>query len=339
MISRMNPQEINVCPSLLIEGHSSYSPSALKRLFDDRHVSHILNFDSPSSVNTHGREAVKNAGRLSLSGAQPKFGLVLGEDGELRYSKEGEQSTYILKPRSTGYQIINHDYCAANENLTMQMAAQIYGIETAANGLCFFRDGQMAYITRRFDVSSSGKYAQEDFASLMGLTKANGGSDFKYNNGSYEECAEIIRKYVKSALIDILRFFKIVIFNFVTLNDDAHLKNFSLVSDGREYHLSPAYDLVNTSLHLYEPHIFALEKGLFKEGMRLTDTRQPSAEDFMELGRRIGLPEKIVMQELIRFTMPNEKADAMIERSFLSENLKESYLSSFHYRQLMIRPN
>lgn len=330
--------DINICPSLLIEGYSTYSPAALRDLFNGIPVSHILNFDSPASANTNGLEAVRNVGRLSLSGAQPKFGLILGEDGQLRYSKENEQSTYILKPRPTGYQLINHDYCAANENLTMQIASQVYGIETAANGLCFFPDGQMAYITRRFDVNSGGKYAQEDFASLMGLTKANGGSDFKYINGSYEECAEIIRKYVKSAPVDILRLFKVILFNFITLNDDAHLKNFSLVSDGREYHLSPAYDLVNTSLHLYEPRIFALEKGLFKEGMNLYDTRQISADDFIELGRRIGLPEKLVRQEIKRFSTPSEKADSMINRSFLSPDLKKAYTTSYHYRQSMIRP-
>ncbi len=334
----MNPTEINICPSLLTDGHCSYSPTALKRLFDGRVVSHILNFDSPASMNLAGLEAVKNVRRLSLSGAQPKFGLVLGDDNNLRYSAEHEQSTYILKPRPTGYQIINHDYCAANENLTMQIAAQVYGIETAANGLCFFRDGQMAYITRRFDVHAKGKFAQEDFASLMGLTKADGGSDFKYNNGSYEECAEIIRRYVKTATVDILRFFKVVLFNFITLNDDAHLKNFSLVSDGREYHLSPAYDLVNTSLQLYEPRIFALDKGLFKEGMQLTDTRQVTSDDFVELGRRIGLPERVVMQEITRFTRPSEKADAMIARSFLSDDLKRTYRLGYHYRQSMIRP-
>lgn len=337
MNSTMNPQEINICPSLLIEGHSTYSPAALKILFNGKPVSHILKFDSPASNNSDGQQAVKNVGRVSLSGAQPKFGLVIGEDEELRYSEENEQSTYILKPRPTGYQIINHDYCAANENLTMQIASQVYGIETAANGLCFFRDGQMAYITRRFDVCLNGKYAQEDFASLMGLTKANGGSDFKYNNGSYEECAEIIRKYVKAAPIDILRFFKIVLFNFITLNDDAHLKNFSLISNGKEYHLSPAYDLMNTSLQIYEPRIFALDKGLFKEGMHLTDTKQVSSDDFIKFGRRIGLPEKLVLQEINRFSVPNKKADAMISRSFLSEELKQSYLFGYHYRQSMIR--
>ena len=77
------------------------------------------------------------------------------------------------------------------------------------------------------------------FASLAGLTNANGGSDFKYSNLSYEECAGIIRKYVKAAPVEILKFFRIVVFNYLTLNDDAHLKNFSLINRGDgEYHLA-----------------------------------------------------------------------------------------------------
>ena len=98
----MNPANINVCPSLLIEGEPTYSKAALKRLFDSRQVSHILNFNSPAAADSDSRQAVKNVGRLSLSGAQPKFGLVLEENGELRYSEENEQSTYILKPCPTG---------------------------------------------------------------------------------------------------------------------------------------------------------------------------------------------------------------------------------------------
>lgn len=330
--------EITRCPSLLSNGFTSYSPSALKNLFDGKKVSHILNFSSPSSSNSDGKQALENSGRLSLSGAQSKFGLILDENDNLRYSAENEQSSYILKPRPTGYHVINAEFCAANENLTMQLASQIYGIETATNGLCWFKDNQEAYITKRFDVHPGGKYALEDFASLLGLTKANGGSDFKYCNASYEECGEIIRRHVKSAMVDLLRFFRVVLFNFITLNDDAHLKNFSLISDGKEYRLSPAYDLLNTSLQIYEPRIFALEKGLFKEGMYLSDTRQVSSKDFSELGRRLGLPEKLILQEIIRFSSPNDKADALINRSYLSETLKGYYLSSYHYRQSMIRP-
>lgn len=334
----MDTISITHCPSTLAEGFDTYSPQAIKNLFSGKRVNHVLSFSSPATGQPWAHQAITNAGRLSLSGAQSKFGLVIGEDGRLRYSLPDEQSTYILKPRPTGYHIINHDYCAANENLTMQLASQIYGIETAANGLCFYADGQPAYITRRFDVRpDGGKYAQEDFASLLGLSRANGGSDFKYLNGSYEECADAIRKFVKTAQIDLLKFFRIVVFNFITLNDDAHLKNFSLISNGKEYHLSPAYDLVNTSLQIYEPRIFALEKGLFKEGMALSDTHQISALDFIEFGRRIGLPEKIVLKEIDRFSARNEKADSLIQHSFLSEDLKKSYRLGYHYRQSMIR--
>ena len=332
--------DITCCPSLLTEGHKSYSPAALKRLFDGRRVSHILEFSSPSSGSNDSLQAVRNVGRLSLSGAQPKFGLILDSaDDRLRYSNDDEQSTYIMKPRPTGYQVMNRDYCAANENLTMQLASQIYGIETAANGLCFFEDGEMAYITRRFDVYEKGKYAQEDFASLMGLTRANGGSDFKYCNGSYEECADVIKAYVKSPMIDVLRLFRVVIFNYITLNDDAHLKNFSLLSNGKEYHLSPAYDLINTSLQIFESRIFALDKGLFKEGMHISDTHPVTDKEFREFGRRIGLPPGLISKEIERFSAPNKSADALIRRSFLSSEMVEMYLSSYHYRQLMLRPD
>lgn len=295
----------------------------------------MLDFLSPYTDNTESREAVYNGGRLSLSGAQSKFGLILDGD-KLRYSQQDEQSTHILKPKPVGYQIMNRNYCAANENLTMQLASQIYGIKTAANGICFFADGEPAYITKRYDVHPGGKYQQEDFASLMGLTRANGGSDFKYLNGSYEECADVIRTYVKSPEEDILRFFQLVLFNFITLNDDAHLKNFSLVSDGKEYHLGPAYDLINTSLQIYEPRIFALDKGLFKEGMKMTDTHTVNYNDFVEFGIRIGLPEPIVRKEIAKFSAKNANADALIMRSFLSKELKKSYLSSYHFRQIMI---
>lgn len=35
-------------------------------------------------------------------------------------------------------------------------------------------DDKPAYITRRFDVHSGGKYKQEDFAALLGWSKDNG---------------------------------------------------------------------------------------------------------------------------------------------------------------------
>ena len=327
--------EINVCPSTLQEGFNTYSPAARKILFDGKEVSHVLDFDSPNNDNADNEAYLKNVGRISLSGVQPKASLVVNDEGRLVRPAENGRGTYILKPAPSSYVLFDRKYCPANEHLTMQLASQVYHIETAANALCFFRDGEATYLCRRFDVALDGqKYQQEDFASLAGLTKANGGSDFKYSNLSYEECADIIRKYVTAAPIEILKFFRIVVFNYLTLNDDAHLKNFSLISRGDgEYRLAPAYDLINTSLHLGEPRIFALDKGLFKEGMQLSDTRSVCRKDFKEFGRRIGLAERLVKRELDAFAAEHPLAEELISRSFLSESLKRSYRLSYNYRR------
>ena len=308
--------EINVCPSTLQEGFATYSPAARKLLFDGQEVSHVLDFDSPNNDSADNEAYLKNVGRISLSGVQPKASLVVNGEGRLVKPAEDERGTYILKPAPSSYALLDRKYCPANEHLTMQLASQVYHIETAANALCFFRDGEAAYLCRRFDVGPNGqKYSQEDFASLAGLTNANGGSDFKYGNLSYEECADIIRKYVKAAPVEILKFFRIVVFNYLTLNDDAHLKNFSLINRGDgEYHLAPAYDLINTSLHLTMPRIFG-------------------RKDFEEFGRRIGLSERLIKRELDFFATEQPLAKELIGRSFLSEGLKRSYWLSYNYRR------
>lgn len=328
-------KDLTVCPSILQEGYDTYSPIARRTLFDGHAVSHIFSEASPDTGTVEANEAVKSVGRISLSGAQPKFSIVVDDD-KLRYIREGEQGTFILKPRPTAYQIINRDFCVANEHVTMQIASQVYGIETAANALCFFDDGTPAYITRRFDVHSKGKYKQEDFAALLGYTKDNAGSNYKYDKASYEECAEVIHRYVKATLIDIHRFFRIILFNFVTLNDDAHLKNFSLIERNGEYRLSPAYDLINTSLQLMNPHIFALDKGLFKEGMAFSDTHTISRSDFEEFGKRIGLPIKVIKQEIDMFAAEQPLVKELLGRSFLSPSLQKQYWMAFDYRRKML---
>ncbi|MBP3228525.1 MAG: HipA domain-containing protein [Bacteroidaceae bacterium] len=327
--------ELHVCPCTLQEGFDTYSPAARKQLFDGKEVSHILVFDSPNNERSDNGTYLKNIGRISLSGVQPKASMVVGEAGKLVKPEEGERGTHILKPAPTSYALFDRKYCPANEHLTMQLASQVYRIETAANALCFFRDGEAAYLCRRFDVGPGGqKYSQEDFASLAGLTNADGGSDYKYSNLSYEECAGIIRKYATAAPVEILKFFRMIVFNYLTLNDDAHLKNFSLINRGDgEYHLAPAYDLINTSLHLSVPRIFALDKGLFREGMKLSDTRAVCREDFEEFGRRIGLSARLVKRELDFFSAEHPLAKELTERSFLSDSLKRNYWHSYNYRR------
>ena len=101
-----------------------------------------------------------------------------------------------------------------------------------------------------------------------------------------------------------------------------------------EYHLTPAYDLINTSLHLHEPRIFALDKGLFREGMQFSDTRTISRKDFEEFGHRIGLSARLIKRELEFFASEQPLAQQLIHRSFLSEKLKRFYWQSYNYRRI-----
>ena len=104
-----------------------------------------------------------------------------------------------------------------------------------------------------------------------------------------------------------------------------------------EYHLTPAYDLINTSLHLYEPRIFALDKGLFREGMQFDDTHTVSRKDFEEFGRRIDLSPRLVKRELDYFATMHPLAQQLITRSFLPEKLQRYYWQSYNYRRTTLK--
>src|SRR6185312_551727 len=218
----MSVPEIKYCPGLLTEGYHAYSPAFLRRMFDGKKLSYILRYDSPQHSEEDAAQFIENRKRISISGVQEKMSLALHKN-ELRLTEEGERGTYILKPIPGDLKKVNQ--VQANEHITMQIAAQVYGIYTAENGMIFFKDGQPAYITRRFDVKKDGsKWGKEDFATLAGRTKATSGVNFKYEY-SYEEAAALIRKFVPAWRVEIEKFFALVLFNYAFSNGDAHLKN------------------------------------------------------------------------------------------------------------------
>lgn len=313
-------------------------------MFDSKNVSDVLPYDSFETDRDAQIEIQQGSGRLSLSGAQAKYSMVLDDTPDeeglyyLRFAKPHQRGQYILKPAPTSLAIIDRADCPANEYLTMQIASQVYGITTAANRLCFFRDGTPAYLTRRFDLLPDGsKRAMEDFASLGGYTRANGGSDFKYCNSSYEECADILRRCVKAAPVEILKFFRLILFNFLISNIDAHLKNFSLIEQApNDFILSPAYDLLNTFLHLAQPTIFALDKGLFREGMPKGDIHNVSRADFEEFGRRIGLKDRLIKKEIDRFCAEYPTVERLISSSLLRDSTKRIYFETYKYRRHLL---
>ncbi|MCK4979660.1 MAG: HipA domain-containing protein, partial [Candidatus Delongbacteria bacterium] len=220
----MNLKQIKYCPGTLAEGFNTYSPACLKKVFDSKKVSHILNYNSPEKNNKTAEIFIENRKRISISGVQTKISLIL-EKNILRLTNKGEHGTYILKPIPRDVKMV--DQVPANEHLTMQIARQVYKIPTAENAIIFFKDGTPAYITKRFDIKDDNlKLGKEDFASLAGKTSMNAGENYKYDY-SYEEIGYLVQKYVPAWRVEIEKIFVIVIFNFLFSNGDAHLKNFA----------------------------------------------------------------------------------------------------------------
>lgn len=301
-------------------------------LFDDKDVSRILPYDPPQRDAEIAGLFLANRKRASISGVQEKVGMLV-DGGTLRLAQEGEQSTHILKP--VPHDLKNAVQVPTNEHLTMQIARDVYGITTADNGLVFFKDGSPAYLTRRFDVRpDGGKWAQEDFASLAGRTRNMDGSDFKYRY-SYEEAGQLVRTYVPAWRIEIERFFAVVVFNYLFSNGDAHLKNFSLLeSESGDFLLSPAYDLINTRLHVADTD-FALDKGLFADGFQSPYRKakgHPGKTDFLEWGARIGISPTRCEKLLAPFLEPQARVKAAIESSLLAPSEKRGYLLMFRTR-------
>lgn len=319
---------IQVCPGTLASGYTTYSPKCIKELFGGKRVSHILSFPSPKAEGEQKRLLLENRSRISISGVQEKYSLRLNKKTLELTDKGGE---FILKPIPSD--LLNVNEVPANEHLTMQIATQVFKLTTAKNALIFFADGVPAYITRRFDVKADcTRCLKEDFASIAGFTSVNKGKDFKYNF-SYEGISKLIDAYIPAAIKAKEDFFKLVVFNYLFSNGDAHLKNFSRIDckgEGDAF-LAPGYDLINTRLHIDDGDM-ALHNGLYEK-----DYEYPSYgtygyyayDDFYEFGLRIGLVQVRVKRMLQNFLEHSEQVVRLVQHSFLSDEMKTIYLKLY----------
>ncbi len=333
----MSMSEIKYCPGTLAEGFDTYSKTCLKKVFNGKKISHILPYNPPQVSEEDAEKFLENRKRISISGVQEKLSLLLDKN-KLRLTKEGEQGTYILKPVPRDLKKV--DQVPANEHLTMQVARQVYGINTAENALVFFENGELAYITKRFDVKEdAAKWGIEDFATLAGKTSENAGHDFKYDY-SYEELAELLKKYVPAYMVEIEKLFRLVVFNYLFSNGDAHLKNFSVLeTPSGDYTLSPAYDLVNTRIHVDDSD-FALDRGLFKDSFESEEMKKnghAGLKDFYEFSRRLGISTKRRDKLLEPFLARQATVEVLIQRSFLNEQTKRAYLLHYQTRRNQLK--
>ncbi len=269
---------------------------------------------SEEDLESLAREVIKS--QTAVTGVQAKLSIHISgnnKDGK-RFTIVGLWGGYILKPPTALYPQLPEV-----EDLTMHLA-QIAKIKTAPHSLIRLASGNLAYVTKRIDRVKKGKLAMEDMCQLTERL-----TEDKYH-GSYEQIAKAIMKYSAIPGLDLVNFFEVVLFSFITGNADMHLKNFSLLEQpGLGMTLSPAYDLVNT----------ALVNPADDEEMALTlngKKKKLKKQDFVAAMTTLKLEEK--QQENIFTKMENSmpKWMAQIDHSFLSDDFKENYKSILNER-------
>lgn len=317
------------CNGCLKENINGFCSACETKLFDRSKVPTQLKFN----WNDIQDRIMGQPAEFSISGVQPK-GFIGRDKNNLLAPNRDIESMYIVKPFLDSRRTLYND-SPANEHLTMTMADQLFNISTAKCALVKFANGEPAYLTRRFDRDKEGNVlGQEDFVSILNATPGtNDHGLYKYNSFTYEDVGNQLNP------ADQISFIRILVFNFLTGNGDVHLKNFSLLEsvDG-DMLLSPSYDLINTKLHINDPKI---AMNLFKEMERtkqnlLTATYDYKIGDFLELGKRIGVRDRILLPIENEFRAAKSNMLLLVDKSFLSDagKLKYKEVVELHHGQL-----
>jgi serine/threonine-protein kinase HipA len=242
--------------------------------------------------------------RRTLSGVQKKL-LVIKEGDHYTPAGPDGLAPYIAKFNSTSD---NHQDLVRNENLSLRWTAALLGKDEVTA----FTLGQVAIldegalIVKRFDrTKDGGKLRLEDFAQILQKPK---GRDFngKYE-ASYEEIAAGIKQHSSRAEIDLSRFFRRLIASVLVGNADAHLKNFSLLETGSGLRLSPAYDIVNTSLYNFDPSIALALNG------KNPHLDQVTKADLVAFAKTIGLTEQTIHYTFTDLSARARRAASVIQ--------------------------
>lgn len=249
----------------------------------------------------------------SVTGVQAKMSLDVDRGGKnepARFTIVGLWGKYIFKPQSHKYRCLPE-----LEDLTMKMA-DAAGIRTASHSLIRLSDGEIGYITRRMDRDGRGnKLSMLDMCQLT-----NRLTEHKYF-GTYPQLADTIKKYSSAPLLDVQRFWEVVLFSWITGNSDMHCKNFSLLDTGaREYVLAPAYDLL--AVLLADPADTDEMALSFTVGGGKTGFGRQTFTDAMVAS---GIPPSVAERLINTMTANAPQWEMLIRHSFLPEDLKTAY--------------
>ena len=297
------------CYRELEEGQVDFHPNCARKFFGSQ-TAPILPY-TRDNMSELARQVIRTS--VSVTGVQAKMSLDVDRGGKNEPSKftiVGLWGKYIFKPQSAKYPCLPE-----LEDLTMKMA-EVAHIRTARHTLIRLADGELGYLTLRMDRGQHGeKISMLDMCQLT-----NRLTEHKYY-GTYLQLAETIKKYSSAPMLDVQRFWEVVLFSWITGNSDMHCKNFSLLDSGNEeYVLSPAYDLL--AVLLADPQDTEEMAMTFSVG---GDKNGFDRNTFMTAFIRSGIPSTVANKIIERMKSFLPKWEVLIDQSFLPDKMKSNY--------------
>jgi len=307
---------VNRCPLTYeaLAGGAIYSPTGLKLLHRNLRSLAPLEF----TAEQQRQEAIRRVGKMSVQGLQLKLSAVL-RVAEGRFEIVDKGGRYIFKPPSLDYPELPE-----NEDVTMRMAAMA-GIDVPVHGLLRSVDGSLTYFIKRFDREGHKRLPVEDFAQLSGASR-----ETKYDS-SMEKVAGIIEQFCTFPAMERVKLLARTLFSFLAGNEDMHLKNFSLITRNQKVELSPAYDLLNTTIALKNPRE---ELALPLRGKKSRLTRHDFITYFA--GERLQINQRMLNDVLARFAQAIPAWHECLDRSFLSPEAKQRFASVINERRELL---
>ena len=288
--------------------------------------------DVPESIlNTHGKaKVIKFKGndkenKFSLAGVQMKFSMK-EKDGRYNLSKNGELGDWIIKTPST-----RHKHVPLNEYTAMHLAA-LAGVDIPDIKLIELNkldnlpqinlpDEKLAFAIKRFDRKGNTRIHMEDFAQVLVKYPHE-----KYNSASYEQIGKVIYDFTGDGLADAQQFARRLLVNILLANGDAHLKNWSLLyQDQVTPRLSPAYDIITTSVYIDDEKEYALNLGKTKKWFSVTE------DNFQYWADKSGIPWRAIKphiddtMEKVRTLWPKALKDLPMDEEH-KEKIKAHWL-------------
>ena len=304
------------CYQELEKGQVDFHPACARKFFGSD-TAPILPY-TRENMSELARQVIRTS--ASVTGVQAKMSLDVNRGGKHEPSKftiVGLWGKYIFKPQSGQYPCLPE-----LEDLTMKMAEAAH-IRIARHTLIRLADGELGYLTLRMDRGRNGeKISMLDMCQLT-----NRLTEHKYY-GTYLQLAETVKKYSSAPMLDVQRFWEVVLFSWITGNSDMHCKNFSLLDSGNgEYVLSPAYDLL--AVLLADPQdTEEMAMSFMVGGQKSGFDRETFITAFTQSGISAAVANKMI--ERMKTYLP--KWQELIAQSFLPDKMKSNYIMLLNKR-------